>query len=162
MSLTVADVMTRDVTTLDPNLSLTKMDQILLEAKIGAAPVIEDGELIGIVSRSDVIHLLAGEQQRAERLAGFYSSPFPIAIGALEHLARDSRDIADRMTKTRVRDIMTRDVESLSPEDSVEAAARFMWGEGYHRVPVVSDGRLVGILSTMDLIRLIGERGLAP
>jgi len=161
MDLTVADVMTRDVTTLGPELSLTQMDHILLSAKIGAAPVIEDGHLIGIASRSDVIRLLAGEQSRAERISGFYSSPFPIGLDALEHLARDSRVIADRMTKTRVRDIMTRDIEYLSPEDNVEAAARFMWGEGFHHVPVVSNGRLMGILSAMDLVRLIGERGLS-
>lgn len=160
MELTVEDVMTRDVTTLEPDLTLTEMDRILLTAQVGGAPVLEDGALVGVVSRSDVIRMLYAEQKRAQDVSGFYSSPFPIAIPALEHLARDSREIADRMTKTRVRDIMTADPQSLAPGDRLAAAARVMWGEGYHSMPVVADEKLVGILSSMDLVRVIAEHGM--
>ena len=161
MKLTVGEVMTRGVTTLDPNVSLSEMDRILVAEGISGAPVVEDDELVGIVSHSDVIQMLCLEQKRAQQVSGFYTSPFPIAVPELSQLARDSREIADRMTRTRVREIMVTEPQTVSPGESVESAARLMWGEGLHRVPVVEGGALVGILSSMDLVRLIGDRGLA-
>jgi CBS domain-containing protein len=123
--------------------------------------VVEDDRLIGVVSRADVIRMLYEEQKRAQKVSDFYTSPFPIPIPALERLARDSREIADRMTHARVRDIMTPKPQSVRPDDSLETAARLMWEKGFHRLPVVSDGHLEGILSSLDVVRLVAERGLA-
>lgn len=159
MSPSVGDLMTEKVTTVGPALTLTQMDKVLLEARISGAPVVERGELVGIVSRSDVIHVLYEEQKRQRQVSGFYTSPFPIGISALEHLARDSREIAERMATTKVRDIMTTDVEAVAPDDAVEVAAKLMCGKGFHRLPVVADGKLVGILSSLDVVRVVAERG---
>jgi len=162
MELQVREVMTQSVTTLGPDLSLTEMERVLLAAGISGAPVVERGALVGIVSRSDAIEFLYGEQKRSQKVSGFYTSPFPIALSALEHLARDRRDIAERMTKTRVREIMTPNPRTVSPTDSLSDAARAMWEEHFHRVPVVEQGKVVGILSSLDIARLVAERGVGP
>jgi CBS domain-containing protein len=161
MTLRVDEVMTRDVATLGPDLSLTEMDRILLAADVSGAPVVEDERLVGVISRADVVRMLYEEQKRAQKVSDFYTSPFPIPIPALEHLARDSREIADRMTKTRVRELMSTKPRCVRPDESLETAARLMWEEGFHRLPVVSDGHLEGILSSMDVVRLVAEHGLA-
>jgi CBS domain-containing protein len=160
MKTRACDIMTQDVVTLDPEMNLTELDRVLLSYGVSGGPVVEDGIVVGVVSRSDVIRALYEEQSEAARVSGFYTSPFPIPIPALERLARDSRRIADRMTKMRVREIMTSDVKSVAPDDPVEVVARMLAAGGYHRVPVLDGGSLVGIVTTLDLVRLLASRGL--
>jgi CBS domain-containing protein len=157
----VCDLMTRDVLALDPGMTLTELDRALLERGVSGGPVVEDGVVVGVVSRADVVRALYDEQVEAGRVSGFYTSPFPIPIPALEQLSNDSRKIADRIAHTRVRQVMTRDVKSVGPNDEVEAAARMMAAEGYHRVPVIENGVVVGILTSLDVVRVVGEIGLA-
>jgi CBS domain-containing protein len=159
--LKIRDVMTSEVLSVAPDMTLTELDEQLVEARVSGAPVIEGGELVGIVSQSDVIRVLYGEQREAQKVAAFYGSPFPIAIPALEHLARDTRRIADHMTKLLVRDVMTPAPGRVTPDTSVEEAAQLMSREGFHRVPVVEGKRLMGIVTAMDFVRLVGQRGLA-
>jgi CBS domain-containing protein len=149
--------MTQDVVTLDPEMTLTELDRVLLSYGVSGGPVVEGGVVVGVVSRSDVIRALYEEQTEAARVSGFYTSPFPIPIPALEHLARDSRRIADRMTKMRVREIMTSDVKSVAPGDPVEVVARMLATGGHHRVPVLEGGRLVGIVTSLDIVRLVAR-----
>ena len=155
--LTVRDVMTPDVLTVRPSMTLTQLDQHLVEARVSGAPVVEDGVIVGIVSQTDVIHTLYGEQLAAQKVSGFYGSPFPIPLAALVQLSRDRRRIADHMTKLCVRDIMTPAPGRVTPDSSIEEVARMMTRQGFHRVPVVEGEELVGIVSTLDLVRLLGD-----
>lgn len=159
--VTAGDVMTEDVLTVRPEMTITELDELLVEAQISGAPVVEAGELLGIVSRADVIRALYSEQREAQRVSDFYTSPFPIPIPALEQLARDSRRIADHMTKLLVRDVMTPAPGRVAPDTEVTELARLMVREGFHRVPVVDGERLVGIVSALDLVKLLADRGLA-
>lgn len=157
---TALDVMTEEVLTVRPEMTITELDQLLVEAQLSGAPVVEAGELVGIVSRADVIRALYAEQREAQRVSDFYTSPYPIPIPALEHLARDSRRIADRMTRLLVRDVMTPAPGRVAPDTDVRELARLMCREGFHRLPVVDGERLVGIVSALDLLKLLAERGL--
>ena len=56
---------------------------------------------------------------------------------------------------------MTPDPLTVSPTDDIEAAARLMATEHIHRVPVVQDDELVGVVSSLDIVRLVGDHGLA-
>ena len=157
----IRDVMTTEVLTVRPDMTLTELDRHLVEAGVSGAPVVEDDAIVGIVSQTDVIRILYGEQQEAQKVSAFCDSPFPIPLASLVHLARDRRRIADHMTKLRVRDVMTPAPARVAPDASVEEVARLMSREGFHRVPVVEGERLVGIVSTMDFVRLLGEGGFA-
>ncbi len=161
MPILIRDVMTHDVLTLDPKMTLTELDRVLLRYGVSGGPVVSDEKVVGVVSRSDVVRTLYGEQVEAEKVSGFYTSPFPIPIPSLEQLAQDSRRIADRMTGLRVEEIMTRDVKSVAPTDPVREAARLMAEEGYHRVPVIDGSAVVGIVTSLDLVRLLASVGLA-
>jgi CBS domain-containing protein len=152
--------MTQEIVTLDPDMTLKEVDRVLLSYGVSGGPVVEDGVLIGVISRADVIRFLYSEQAEAAKISGYYTSPFPIAIPALERLAQDSRKIADHMTKQKVREIMSTDVRSVAPEDDVQTVAATMASEGFHRMPVVNRGELVGIVTSMDLVRRLGELGL--
>ena len=109
MGVTVGEVMTRDVATVSPDMNLKDVDRFLLEREVSGAPVVDGDRLLGIVSRTDVIRVLYDEQREAQRVSDFYTSPFPIPISALEHLAKDSRQIAEHLIKRKVSEVMTPD-----------------------------------------------------
>ncbi len=162
MSWTVGEAMTRKVLTLEPGMTLTEMEKLLLERGVSGAPVLDGGRLVGVVSRADVVRVLYEEQVKAQRLSAFYSSPFPIGIPTLEHLARDSRRISERMVKLRVSDLMSPAPITTSSGERLQAAAQLMSSKGIHRLPVVDGDELVGILSALDIVRQVAKAGLGP
>ena len=161
MGRIIADVMTRDVATLSPEMTLKEMDRIFVERQVSGAPVVEGERLVGIVSQADVVRLLYDEQKKAQQVSDFYTSPFPIPISALDQLAKDSRKIADHLTKRTVGEVMIPHPLTVSPSDDVESVARLMIKEKIHRVLVTEEERLVGIVSSLDIVRLVAEVGLA-
>ena len=160
MALTVGEVMTKEVRTLTPAMTLKEMDQVLLDAGVGGAPVVDAGNLVGVASLADVIRALYDEQKQAQRVMDTYESPFPISIPSLEVLARDSRKIADHMIKMKVGEIMSKNPVTVNPEVDLEYAAKLMCSERIHRLPVVNSGKLVGIVTTLDIVSLVGTLGL--
>jgi len=80
----------------------------------------------------------------------------------VERIAKDARQISERMIRTSVRDIMTGDPLIARPDDPIEEVASRMVRDQIHRLPVVEAGTgdLVGILSTLDLVRAITTYGL--
>lgn len=161
MPTTIRDLMTAEVVSLDPEMTLKEVDRVLLSYGVGGGPVVEDGVVVGVVSRADVLQFLYAEQADASKISGFYTSPFPIPLPSLERMAEETRRIADRIVHEKVRAIMSSDIRSVAPWDSAQAAASMMAQEGIHRVPVLDGDELVGIVTSMDLVRRVGEVGLA-
>ena len=160
MALTVGEVMTRELHTLSPNMTLKEMDHVLLQAGIGGAPVVENDRLVGVASQADVIRALYDEQEQAQKVMETYESPFPIPMASLEILARDSRKIADHMIKKKVAEIMSKNPVVVNPHIEIEYAAKLMSTEKIHRLPVVEEGKLVGVLTTLDIVSMVGTLGL--
>jgi CBS domain-containing protein len=161
MPTLIRDLMTPEAVSVEPDITLKQLDRVLLSYGVSGVAVVEGGVLIGVISRTDVIRFLYNEQVEASQVSGYYQSPFPIPIPALEHLAQDTRRIADHMTRQKVREIMSTDVRTVTPEDDAQSVAAMMASEGLHRLPVLEHGKLVGIVSSMDLVRRLGEVGRA-
>jgi CBS domain-containing protein len=162
MGITAADLMTRKVVTLTPEMTLNEMDTVLVRRGVSGAPVVEQGRLVGVASQADVIRTLWEGQHEASRLAPFYSSPYPIPISALQYIAKDARQIGDQLIEHKVRDIMTKDPLVAHPDDPIEDVARRLVDDQIHRLPVTDPetGELVGIISSLDLVRAITTHGL--
>jgi len=162
MGVPIELVMTRDVLVVRPEMTLKQLDRALLDRGVSGAPVVEGEGLVGVVSRADVVRAFYQEQREAARISDFYTSPFPIPVPALERLAQDSKRLATHMTELRVRDVMSREPLTVSVDDDLEHVARLMADRHVHRVPVVSTGgRLLGIVTSLDIVRQVAERGLA-
>jgi CBS domain-containing protein len=129
---------------------------------VSGAPVVEQGRLVGVASQADIIRTLWEGQHESTKRAPFYSSPFLIPISALDYIARDARQIGDQLVEHRVRDIMTKDPLVAHPEDPIEDVATRLVNDQIHRLPVTEPetGRLVGIISSLDLVRAITTYGL--
>jgi CBS domain-containing membrane protein len=126
--LTVEELMTRSLVTLKEEDDLVRGDDLLAVNDIRHLPVVKDGKLVGLVSHRDLIRAMA----RQERTPGAPS--------------------------VMVRDIMTRSVETLKPSSAVREAIHKMLDNKFGCMPVVEDGgRLVGIITETDIIRLAGR-----
>jgi len=154
---TVADLMQKKVLTIAPGKTLPELERALLRSRIGAMPVVErGGRMVGIVSRSDVVRQLCLERSLGEAMADAYRDQTDDAF-----VEKSRRDVAEaigkRMEHLTVRDVMVRDVITVPPDLPATKAAQLMLERRIHRLPVVEDGKLVGIVSSFDFTRLVAE-----
>jgi CBS domain-containing protein len=143
------DVMTTHVITVGPDASVQDLAMLLSERGISGVPVIDAGnQLIGIVSEGDLLHRTeTGTERRTERRRSRW----------LDSLASD-RDLAREYVKShgsKVRDLMTRDVVTVSDTAELADIANLLETKRIKRVPVLRDGKLVGIVSRANLVRAI-------
>lgn len=162
MSITAADLMTTQLITLNPEMTLSEMDTVLLKRGVSGAPVVEARRLVGVASQADIIRALWEGQHEARQVAPYYSSPFPVPLSALAYIAKDAGQIGDMMVDQKVADIMTADPLVAHPEDPIEDIAERMVRDQIHRLPVTEpgSGELIGIITTLDLARGITRYGL--
>jgi CBS domain-containing protein len=146
----VDEIMTRDVVAVHPDTPVGELVRILLERDLRSVPVVDDDRLVGIVTNRDLVER-AGLSARVELLAA-------LGGAALE------RELAGSPARVRTAgDVMTRDVVRVSPDESLERAAHTMAEHRIKRLPVVdAGGRLVGIISRVDVLRTMGEAYHAP
>ncbi len=156
--LNVRDLMHAHVYTVPPSMPLDELEEEFLAKKVSGFPVVEEGQLVGVVSRSDVVRQLALERSLAELTSDFYWDQ----AGFHEEPAQSMRQVADRVGQRiedlRVEDLMSRHLIVALADDSLETAAQKLLEHHIHRMPVVDAGRLVGMISTLDYVRLFSER----
>lgn len=156
MAIVVKDIMKARVVCVTSGTTLPELDRRFIAHHVSGFPVVDDGRLLGMVSHFDVVRRFVVEHAQAEVLVGAYGDE----VG--EHVLQGELDeiagcVGLRMDHLCVRDIMNPIVISVSPGDLVEKAARLLVEHHIHRVPVVDGQRLVGIVSSLDLVRLLGE-----
>jgi CBS domain-containing protein len=144
--------MVTSVRSVAPTLPLDDLQDLLVEQRIGGVPVIEHDRVVGIVSRSDFVR--AASLDRA--LAGVASEGF--AADAEPGASVRTADARARV----VRDIMSPDVVTVAPETPLDEVARVMAKRHLHRVVVIEDGTLRGMITALDLVRMIGDGRLRP
>ena len=162
MGIVTADLMTTQVITLTPEMTLSEMDTVLVKRGVSGAPVVDRKRLVGVASQADIIRTLWEGQHEASKLPSYYASPFPVPLSALQYLAKDARQIGDTLVEHKVKDVMTTEPLVAHPEDPVEQVADRMIRDQIHRLPVTEkdSGDLIGIITTLDLARAIARYGL--
>jgi CBS domain-containing protein len=146
----VNDVMTSDVITVGPDVSVHKAARLLSDHGISGLPVLDrEGRVIGIVTEGDLILRQAAPRPR-RWWHRFLADP--------ETLACEYQKAAG----TTVGEVMTRAVVSVSPTLDLGAAARILSDRALRRLPVVRNGRLVGILSRGDLVKALATTPVSP
>lgn len=139
------DVMTTAVVTAGPDMPVRELAQLLLERRISAVPVVDaGGRLLGIVSEGDLIHQLGSERQGPRSWLRDL-----VASGNLR--AQDYLRGHGRVA----RDVMTADVVAVREDTPVAEIVDLLERRRIKRVPVLRDGRLVGIVSRADLLRAL-------
>ena len=180
--LTLQDIMTRDVFTASPDLPLADLLELFSSRHIGGAPVVSGETVIGVVSATDLLSFAATvTQKRADggtgALPGGWAEDAEVEVfddedpssayfthlwndssetleADLEEISADGRSALHEYTAA---DVMSRDVKSLPPNTEVAAAAEFMKAARIHRVLVMTDSHLDGIVSTMDIVDAVAK-----
>jgi len=138
-----SDVMTTTVITVTPDTPVQEVARLLLESGISGVPVVDaQGALAGIVSEGDLIDRVDGEPGRRRR------SWWLELVRPPEDQARDYLKLHGQ----RAQDVMTRDVVSVAEDAPLGEIARLLEKHRVKRVPVLRDGRLVGIVSRANLL----------
>ena len=147
-----SDLMTSPVITVGPDTAVRHIAGLLFEHRISAVPVVENGKLIGIVSEADLLRRHEIGTDRNARTRSWW----------LQLLSAD-RSVADYVKShaTRARDIMTKDVVSVTPDTSVSDIAALLEQRGVKRVPVVQGKHVVGIVSRSNLVQALAIKGRA-
>jgi CBS domain-containing protein len=154
------DVMTTEVISVDPDTSVQALAALFWERGISGAPVVDaDNRVVGIVSEGDLLHRIeTGTERRKEEPTRRRRSWWLDAIASDRELARDYVKSHARA----VGDIMTRDVVSVSDTAELADIAMLLETKRIKRVPVVRDGKLVGIVSRANLVRALATTKSAP
>jgi CBS domain-containing protein len=144
----VRDIMTHRVVTVKEGTSIKDLCSILSEHKISGVPVVsEAGNLVGIVSEKDVVaHQVAS-------LEPDFVDPDLYELIASKYLGHD--ELARGQSRMYVEEIMNRTVVTVAPDVDIGEAARVLLEKGRRRLPVVEDGKVVGIVSVLDLLRAL-------
>jgi CBS domain-containing protein len=139
-----SEIMTRQVITFAPDAPIREIVRAFREHGISGAPVVENGEVIGVVTELDLI----------ARHSEPHSPTYLPLLGAQIPLGRqhEYREIVRRILGLTARDIMTTPVESVASDVDVEEVATLMVERRVNPVPVIDAGRLVGIIGHTDLI----------
>ncbi|MDI6800230.1 MAG: CBS domain-containing protein [Actinomycetota bacterium] len=140
------DIMTKDPTTIDENLSVKEAAEILLAKKIGGAPVVNAaGEMVGIISEGDLIMA----DVKLEFPSYIHLLDGLIYLGGLKKF----EDNLKKAIGAKVKDVMTESVISAEADDSVMDVATKMVKEDVARLPVLDGGRLAGIITKADIMK---------
>ncbi len=150
------DVMTTPVITVDPETTVQDLAKLLSEKGISGVPVCEGGDrLVGIVSEGDLLHRAeTGTERRLQKRRSWWLD----SLAAEQEAARDYVKAHGQ----RVRDIMSREVISVSETTDLAEVAMLLETRLIKRVPVVRDGKLVGIISRANLVRALATTSTAP
>ena len=150
--LTARDVMTREVATVPEDYSLAELVAFLSQRMITGAPVVDsNGRLLGVVSVTDVARHSASQtsQVRSTATPDFF-------VRGWELVGEDVKSFSvEKPSDFTVRDIMTPVVFSVSENATVGEMAETMVSGRVHRLLVMNGHRVSGIVTTLDLLKLL-------
>lgn len=145
--MTVLDVMTREVTTISPDTTVQKIATLLYTRRISGVPVVDsENRVVGMVSEGDLM-VHAGAVGEAPRQRSWWLGLFG-----------DTSKSAENYAKTHARtaaDIMSTKVIGVTEDQALADVAKLLEKNRIKRVPVLRDGRLVGIVSRANLLQAL-------
>ena len=184
--LRISEIMTRDIVVTTPDMTLREAAELFAAHHISGAPVVSGAVVVGVISAADILDLAASARGVPQEID---ESPQPVAwnesdiddetagegaastayFADLWSAARD--DVTERVNNPEalgvdlldehtVDEIMSRPLVALSPHDDVLSAADLMRQRSIHRVVVVENGELVGIVSALDIVRAVADHKL--
>lgn len=143
-----ADIMSKDVLTLDPKQSVKDVAKLFLDKDIDVAPVLEDGKLVGIVTETDLVmqEVRVHFPTYVQFLEGY------IYLGGLDRFEDEFR----KALAATVDDVMTSDLTTARSTATISELATLMEERRVDAIPILGeDNEMVGIVTKRDIIRAI-------
>lgn len=156
----IDQIMNRKVVTVEEGDTLKKVSKIFFENSISGAPVLDSNdEVVGIISESDIVKAMKPFEDRLRMIypsLSFMSVTFEkdVEEKTLSEVVKEVQDLT-------VGQVMVKEVLYLEPGDPIEKAVDIMNQRNVNRLPVISDGKLVGIVTRADILRCLATVDLS-
>lgn len=150
----VSDIMTRNAVSVSPDMGLEDAVHLMVDRKISGLPVAEkDGKMVGMITEGDLLR--RAEMGTEGKSPGWFEMFFLPGTSAHDYVRTHARKVGM---------LMSTDVIFVSPNATLAEAATLMRSHRVKRLPVIDKGRLVGILSRADLMKVLADslRPCAP
>lgn len=142
------DIMTRKIISVSPETEVTKAAKIMLDNSVNGMPVVDrEGSLVGIICQSDLI----AQQKQLPLPSVFTLLDSVIPLFSQKKLESE----VQKIIATTVSKAMTPNPITVSPESSLEEIAKLMVDKKLYTLPVVEQGKLVGIVGKEDVLRTL-------
>jgi CBS domain-containing protein len=166
--LKLKDLMNSEVVSVSPDLTLRELLEVFTELEVSGAPVVTGGQVVGVISMTDVFDLQeengglslrpgVDEPENPGRKRGGSQDSWDPSEGELGWARTTSSRDLDLLDQYTVADVMTREVLSQPSNTPVKKAAHHMLGLGISRILVIDEGELQGIVTTTDIVRAVAE-----
>lgn len=147
----VSDIMTKNVIACEASTSVQDAARLMYLNGLTGMPVIDEQDnLVGIITEYDLIRI-------EDHLHLPVTFAFLGSIVALDNPLNgdEVQKQLEKLAATKVADLMTKDVKTIGPDAAIEDAAELFLHQKVNPVPVVENGKLVGIISRADIVKLI-------
>jgi len=149
--LTAKDIMSKNVITVGKQTSVSELAEILWKNRISGVPVLdENGDVISVVTESDLI-----DQTKKIHIPTMISILDSVIF--LESSKKTEKEIK-KMAGNTVQDICSMKLVSVSEDTGLDEIATIMAEKSVHTLPVIKDGKLVGVIGKSDIIRSMATR----
>ena len=156
MATTARDIMQTRVVTVSPDAPLRAVQSVFVEEGIHGAPVVDDeGSVVGVVTSMDLLRAASEEADASPADPTYFR--YDLDLHGFDW-DRAPADLRERLPDSVAADVMTSEILAVAPETPVSGIARVLRENAVHRVLVIEDGELCGIVSAMDLIALLESR----
>ncbi len=140
--VTASDLMTRDILSVSPEMTLGEAADIMMKKRITGLPVVDEaGQIRGMVSEEDIVRRMNPREESGR--GGWLSF---IASGGAKN-------------ECKVEKAMTRDILMASEGETLANLISLLARKRIKRLPIVRDGKLVGMVSRVDILRFLAEAG---
>lgn len=178
--MTLRELMTSDIITVTPETTLREALEVLVHEEVTGLPVMAGSRVVGVVSATDILEFEAGtapvpaerpfqaewggwedveSREQAEDEPATYYSDLWSDVGAdvVARLGQSSSPEWDLLAQHTVADVMTSAICALAPDATVQDAAAYMRRNGIHRVLVMKDEQLVGMVTATDIVSTVAD-----
>jgi CBS domain-containing protein len=146
--LKAKNIMTKELITVSPDTEISNAAKILLEKRINGLPVLDAfGRLVGILCQSDLV----AQQKRFPIPSVFTLLESFIPLTSIKRIDKEVEKIA----ALTVKQAMTPDPVTVSPETDIEDVAKLMVDQKYHTLPVMEGDKVVGIIGKEDVLKTL-------
>ena len=137
----VKTIMTSELITVNPKDKLSKVKEIFDNNRIHHIPVVRFKEMVGMISKTDLLHFLRGFNTQNEE----------------DRFVNEAR-----MRAFVAEDLMTKGLAKVSSSDRINVVLEILRANQFHAVPVVDNNELVGIVTTFDIINELANQEVTP
>ena len=151
---TVAEIMDPDPVTVGPDASLEEVYATLRREEVNGLPVVnEGGRCLGIITEADLV--IGGEEGdlHVPHYIELFGGLIPLELDGMKHF----RERLMKATAATAKQLMTEDPVTIGPAATAKEAAHIISGKHHNRLPVVEHGRLVGLVTRVDVLESLAR-----